>query len=29
MIDSLMMAKDLVIIRLAYMLGIYKPTRKV
>lgn len=26
-IDSLMMAKDLVIIRLAYMLGIYKPTR--
>lgn len=28
-IDSLMMAKDLVIIRLAYMLGIYKPTHKV
>lgn len=27
-IDSLMMAKDLVIIRLAYMLGIYKPTRR-
>lgn len=28
-IDSLMMAKDLVIIRLAYILGIYKPTHKV
>ncbi|CAL9734260.1 dolichyl-phosphate beta-glucosyltransferase [Monosporozyma servazzii] len=27
-IDSLMMAKDLVIIRLAYMLGIYKPNRR-
>lgn len=28
-IDSLMMAKDLVIIRLAYMLGIYKPNRRI